>query len=114
MTHSMPTPQDDYNHPAHIHGAEQMWAQASAYLDVIIKQVRMREPMIYGAVENTDSSVLYEWLKCFILGAEAGGGDNPTPHEVTILMCAAAITKLVRAPRTTDDTLAQLDKELDT
>jgi hypothetical protein len=33
-------------------------------------------------------------------------------HQTTILMAAAAITKLVRAPGT-NDPLAQLDKEID-
>lgn len=106
----MPIPQDGYNHPSHIHGAEQMWAQGSAYLDQVIKHVREHEPAIYGNVGNTDSSVLYDWLKAFIITAEQDG--NPTAHDVTILMCAAAITRLVRAPRT-DDPLAQLDKEID-
>jgi hypothetical protein len=95
--------------PARIHGAEQMWAQAQQHLDKIIANVRQDEPRIIAQTGgNTDDSALYDFLKGYIMQAERISGQKA--HDVTILMCAAAIVRLVRAPRT-DDILAQLDWE---
>jgi hypothetical protein len=92
--------------PRRIHGAEQMWAQASIHLDRVLAMVHEQEPaIIENAAGNTDPSVIYDWLKLFIMVAERHGQEA---HNTTILMCAAAITRLARAPRV-DDPLAQLD-----
>jgi hypothetical protein len=94
--------------PARIHGADEMWTQALNHLDKIIAHVKTMEPDIYVmAGENTDASVLFDWLKGYIKVAENVGGR--AAHETTLLMCAAAITKLVRASRTDNDPLTQLD-----
>lgn len=96
--------------PGRIQAADQMWAEATAHLDKVVNHIRELEPAIIRATgENTDSSVIFDWLKAYIYRAETNGGD--VAHQVTMAMCAAAITKLVRAPRT-DDPLAQLDKEI--
>lgn len=93
--------------PARIHGADEMWTQALNQLDKIIAYIRTLEADIYTeAGENTDASVLYDWLKAYIKKAEDNGGQ--VARDSTMLMAAAAITRLVRAPRT-DDPLAQLD-----
>lgn len=94
--------------PARIHGAEQVWAQANTHLQKIMDHVATLEDDIYTAAGgNHDPSVLYDWLKAYIQTAERNGGKPA--RDVTMLMCAAAITRLVRAPRTTNDPLAQLD-----
>lgn len=96
--------------PKRIHAADEMYTQARNHLDRIMAHVRTMEPNIYGTAGNRDSSVLYDWLKGYILVAEKGGGENA--HKMTVLMCAAALTRLVRDERT-DATLAELDKEIE-
>jgi hypothetical protein len=100
-------PEEVNRDPARIHGADEMWTSALNRLDKIVAYIRTMEPDIYTAAgENHDSSVLYDWLKGYIMIAETRGGR--VARQTTTLMCAAALTKLVRAPRT-DDPLAQLD-----
>lgn len=96
--------------PRRIHAADEMWTAATDHLDKIIEHVRTMEPNIYRmAQENHDISVLFDWMKMYIISVEEQYGEQA--HRMTMLMCAAAVTRLVRAPRT-DDVLAQLDKEL--
>lgn len=93
--------------PSRIHGADEMWTAALNHLDKIIAHVKTMEDDIYTvAGGNHDASVLYDWLKGYIMVAETKGGQQA--RNMTLLMAAAAITRLVRAPRT-DDPLAQLD-----
>jgi hypothetical protein len=96
--------------PRRIHIAEQMWATMSQRLDQIIEYVRSEEPQIYEVGGNTDASVLFDWMKYYIVTNERAFGEQA--EVMTLLMCAAAITRLVRAPLT-DDVLAQLDKEIE-
>lgn len=100
--------------PRNTHGAEQMWAEANAYLDGIIKLLKEKEPAIYRIAQNSDASVLYDWLKAFVQGTENQPGPlGEAAHGTTMLMCCAAITRLVRSERAeADDVLAQLEKEL--
>jgi hypothetical protein len=96
--------------PKRVHGADQLWAEASIHLDKIIAYVRTQESDIYTeAGGNHDPSVLYDWMKGYIMAAEVSGGR--AARHMTLLMAAASITRLTRAPRV-DDPLAQLDKEL--
>lgn len=97
--------------PRRISAADQMWADASRCLDNVIEYVRSQEPELYAiAAENSDDSVLFDYMKGYIMESERRApGDG---HKATILFCAAAITRLVRGPRT-NDVLAQLDKELE-
>lgn len=96
--------------PRRIRAADEIYAQARNHLDKIIEHVHEMESDIYTVSGNRDSSVLYDWLKGYIQIAERNGGQKA--HDITLLMCAAAITRLVRDERT-DATLAELDKELD-
>ena len=90
--------------------ADQFWAAGQSALNDFIDWVRAREDHIAEAAGgNTDASVVFDWLKGYIQTAEAMGGKQA--HDMTVGMCAVAITKLVRAPRT-NDILAQLDKEI--
>lgn len=94
--------------PAKIHAADEVWTQALNHLDKIIAHVATLEDDIYTAAGgNHDPSVLYDWLKAYIMTAERHGGR--VAHGITTLMCAAAITRLVCASHTTKDPLAQLD-----
>jgi hypothetical protein len=93
--------------PKRIHAADEIYTTARNHLDKIIAHVKEMEPDIYTVAGNADASVLYDWLKGYIAVAERNGGKPA--HEVTLLMCAAAITRLVRASRTDNDPLAQLD-----
>lgn len=90
-----------------------MWAEAKAHLDKTIKALRELEPRIYESLENSDASVLFDYFKGFLVNQLTIGQaiGSPVAYQTTILMCAAAITELVRAPRTTNDPLAQLDEE---
>jgi hypothetical protein len=96
--------------PRTIHHAEQVWADVSAHLDRVIAMITEQEPQIYLVAGNSDSSVLFDFMKGYIVDAERENGL--ASHLTTVLMCAAAITRIVRAPRT-NDPLAQLDKEID-
>lgn len=106
----MPMPDPHNLDPARIHGADEMYAQARNHLDKIIAYVRQQESNIYAMAGNTDTSVLYDWFRAYIKQAENHGGQAMQKHarDTTLLMCAAALTRLVRDTRT-DATLAQLD-----
>lgn len=95
--------------PRRIHAADEMYTAARNHLDKIMAHVKEMEPDIYLVGGNDDSSVLYDWLRTYIRVAEDMGGENA--RKVTLIMCAAAITRLVRDERT-DAALAELDKEL--
>lgn len=93
--------------PARIHGAEQQWARAREHLDLILNHVKNMEPHMTEIVGgNTDVSVTFDFMLNYIRQAERFGGI--TAHQMTVAMCAAAITRLVSAPLT-EDQLAQLD-----
>ena len=97
-------PNDD---PRRVHAAEQAWATTQSQLENVINMFRNAEGDIYQHAQNTDDSVLFDYIKGYIITAENEQGH--AGHIMTVIMCAAALTKLVRAPRTTDDPLAQLD-----
>ena len=98
--------------PAMIHLADQMWAEGSNHLDRILAYVKSQEAAVYRSAGNDDASVLFDFMKGFIMKAEE---DHPEEWRAsTIFVAAAAITRLVRAPRTVSNPiLAQLDKEID-
>lgn len=110
MTHSPKDIPEINRDPRRIHGADEMWAEARDHLDKILDEVTKIMPKIYvQAGGNTDASVTFDFMKGYIMKSEQTGGMMA--HRVTVLMCAAAITRLVRAPRA-NDPLAQLDKEI--
>jgi DNA topoisomerase VI subunit A len=107
-------PNEANRDPRRIHAADKMYAQARNHLDKIIEHVKELEPDIYTVSGNTDSSVLYDWLKGYIKVAEDKASElseaqGKAARDMTLLMCAAAITRLVWASRTDNDPLAQLD-----
>jgi hypothetical protein len=97
--------------PRRIHTEDQFWADAGVHLDKVLAEVREKLPEIYEEGGNTDSSVVFAWLRHYIITAERQWG--PVAHLTTVLMCAAAITRLVGAPLT-NDVLAQLEKDMET
>lgn len=98
--------------PMRVHKSEQSWAAASQSLDNVLNYVRTQEPELYRiAGGNTDASVLFDYMKGYIVESERQAPGN-VGHMATVLFCAAAITRLVRAPLT-NDALAQLDKEIE-
>jgi hypothetical protein len=100
--------------PATVHSAEQAWADASESLDTVIGYIRSQEAGLYRtAGGNTDPSVVFDFMKSYIYESEmAAPGD--LGHLATVLFCAAAITRLVRADRANvSDALAQLDKDME-
>lgn len=96
--------------PRRIRAADEMYAQARNHLDKILDTLTTDAlPEVYTATGgNDDASVTFDFLKTYIIKAEREYGESA--HQVTILMCAAAMTRLVRA--STIDPLAQLDKEI--
>lgn len=97
--------------PHRIHNEDQFNALANEHLDKVVAMITEELPEIYRrAGGNTDSSVVFSYLRSYIIAAEKDFGA--AAHLTTVLMCAAAITRLVRAPRTDTDPLAQLEKEL--
>lgn len=99
------------SNPAVIHGAEQLWADASKCLDNFLAYLREQLPDLHEIVGgNTDPSIVFDFMKSYIVESELSSPG--TGHKATILFCAAAITRLVSAPLT-DDVLAQLDKEME-
>lgn len=98
--------------PRRIHNEEQFWAQAQAHLDKVLELVGQQIPHTEAFIGNSDPSVTFSWLRNYIIDAEREYGM--VAHLTTVLMCAAAITRLARAPRAeTESILAQLDKEID-
>lgn len=97
--------------PQIIHQTEQVYSRVRNHLDMILAHVRDSEPQLYRIAATDDPSALFDFVKGYILASEREHGQEA--HNVTILMCAAAITRLVRASRTDEDTLTQLRKDID-
>lgn len=103
---------DPNRDPQRIHNEEQFWASAQEHLDKVLALLDEKMPEAYEQIGNTDPSVTFSWLRSYIVEAEREYGM--VAHLTTVLMCAAAITRLARAPRAeTESILAQLDKEID-
>lgn len=100
MTHNEP--------PSHlISEADQQWQHAQKHLDQQIEYVTgIQDKLAEFVGGNTDASVIYDYMKDYIIRAEITFGA--VGHLSTVCMAAAAITRLVRAPRT-ENPLAQLD-----
>lgn len=97
--------------PHRIHNEEQFYATAGDHLDTMLAKLTEQLPEIHRkAGDNSDPSVVFSWLRSYIVEAEKEFG--PGAHLTTILMCAAALTRLVCAPHTDTDPLAQLEREL--
>lgn len=120
---NMPEPVPDNNRPEVVHHAEQMWGRADEQLQKILDHTEGMLPVIYeNAGGNTDISALYDYWKAYIQVAEntgatisaALGMDENPAHTMTILVCAAALTRLMRADdrMRADTVLAQLEKEI--
>lgn len=105
-----PTPNN--RDPAVVSMADRIWLDASEHLDKIVAYVKTLEPDIYAMAGNTDTSVLYDWLKGYIQVAEVNGGKQA--RDVTLLMAAAAITRLVREDEriAASNLLGELEKEI--
>lgn len=109
-----PEPVEGNNSPDLIHNAEQMWAEADEHLGDVLKWAESILPSLYlNAGGNTDISVIYDWWKAYIVIAEQ---HSPESHSMTIVMCCAALTRLMRHDdrMRADTVLAQLEKEIDT
>jgi hypothetical protein len=92
--------------PRRIHNEEQFYADATVHLNRVLAMLDREMPDIFAEIGNSDPSVTFSWLRNYIVEAEKEFGM--AAHLTTVLMCAAAITRLVGAPPT-DDVLAQLD-----
>lgn len=104
---------DDYEanqDPRRIQAADQMYAEADLILTQVLAGIREIEPSIYKHA-NHDASVLFDYLKSFINRAHTIGGERS--EAVTLVVCAAALTKLARAPRVESNPLAHLEDEGD-
>ena len=104
---------DNPDDPQRIHNTEQWWAQATEHLDKILAYVKTQEPAIYAkAAGNTDVSVLFDWFKAYIQTAENQGGL--AAHQATIVLCACAITRLMRDDErmAASTVLAQLERDM--
>lgn len=109
----LPEPQPDNTMPARTHAAEQMWAEADEQLGKVIAYAESVMPSVYAnAGGNNDVSVVYDWWKAYIQIAETVGGQRG--HDMTVLMCSAAITRLMRNEdrMQASTVLAQLEKEI--
>lgn len=110
---------EDKQNPHHYQKAEQMWAQADDALNKVLEYIKSLEPKIYGmAPGNSDVSILFDFLKGYIMQAEIQGeqvGLGSVTHDATIIMAASAITRLIRQDdrMRVDNLLAQLEKEND-
>lgn len=100
--------------PHRIHNEEQFWAEAGLHLDHVMEMLTAELPEVYRIAGNTDDSVIFSWLRHYIVAAEKEFG--PLAHLTTVLMCAAAITRLARADERAkaNAVLAQLDKDMET
>lgn len=100
--------------PHRIHNEEQFWAEAGVHLDRVLEILKAELPEIYTVAENNDDSVVFSWLRNYIVKAELEFG--PIAHLTTVLMCSAAITRLARADERAkaNAVLAQLEKDMET
>lgn len=109
MTEFFPQDYERNQDPRRIQHADQAYAEANLVLTQIISGLRRVEPEVY-AHANDDASVLFDYLKAFIRRTHSLGGEHAI--QVTTMICAVALTKLVRAPRTETNPLAHLEREL--
>jgi hypothetical protein len=107
MTHN-----PDNMDPRRIHHEDQLWAEANGHLDKVLDMVRDELPDIFETAGNTDESVIFSWLRYYIITAERQWGK--IGHLTTILMCGAAITRLVRESERAkaSGVLAQLERDM--
>lgn len=109
---------EDKKNPRMYQHAEQMWAQADEALSAVLAHIKGLEPKIYStAGENSDTSVLFDFMKGYIMQAEHEAdaiGLGQAARDSTLIMCASAITRLIRYDdrMRADTVLAQLDKEI--
>lgn len=100
----MPSPSDEQ-----MAAMKRRWDNANQQLDTILDHF-MNEmlPMVEQETQIYDAAMTFEYFLQFILKADGEGR-----FAVTEIMCAAAFTRLARAPRANEDNLlAQLEKEL--
>lgn len=107
----MPMPNPENLNPARIKAADEMYAEARNHLDKIIAYSRSVESIVYAKAGNADPSVIYDWFKAYIVMAHRDGGEQA--QNTTMLMCAAALTRLVCETHTDATLLAELDKEIE-
>jgi hypothetical protein len=93
--------------PGQIHLAEQRWAAAQEVLDINLKQLLENVPHITEIAGTSDTSMLFDFMWASIMKQEQ---VDPAAHAITVVMCAAAFTRLARASRA-EDPLAQLDPD---
>lgn len=97
--------------PGKIHRAEQNWEAATQGLSRIVEHIRDKHNVLtHAAGGNSDVSVTFDYVHQWIRRMES---ESPTPeltHHMTVMWCAAAITRLVHASGT-ESSLAQLDWE---
>jgi hypothetical protein len=109
---------EDKKNPHTYQKAEQLWAQADEALGKVIEHIKGLESKIYSeAGENSDTSVLFDFMKGYIMAAEQQAevvGLGQLGHDSTLIMAASAITRLIRYDdrMRADTVLAQLDKEI--
>jgi len=101
---------DDQLHPTpeQIHQLEQRWAYAENALDQILESLRDDIPKVSQATGLSDGSIVFDYMQAFIMTKEKQGSN----HWFTVVMCAAAMTRLARASRADDELLTRLDKEI--
>lgn len=110
----LPDPVEGNTGADRVHGAEQMWAQANEWLEKIMGYANSVMPIVYtNAGGNKDISVVFDWWKAYIQLAEIQRGQDA--HDMTIIMCSAALTRLMRQDdrMRADTVLAQLEKEIE-
>lgn len=104
--------------PQAMHHAEQMWAQANTALDRILVHIKGLEPGMYDKVgQSTDASVLFDFMKGYIMTAEwqaEAMGQGRVARDATIVLCACAITRLMRSEDSmqTSTVLAELERDI--
>jgi hypothetical protein len=95
--------------PWRIQAADQLWGAGQQLLDAVLDSVREIEPQLYMNA-NTDPSVVFDYLKQMMKDAHRMNGEHAV--AMTTVICAAALTRLARAPLATHDPLARLEEEL--
>lgn len=93
--------------PDQIHLAEQRWAAAQDVLDVNLSQLIKNAPVVAKLAGTADTSMLFDFMWASLMTQEEA---DPESHKLVVIMCAAAFTRLARAPRA-EDPLAQLDPD---
>jgi hypothetical protein len=93
--------------PWRLQRADQNWAAVNKRLNEVLDYIRAQSGYIEEIAGKADEARLFDFVHWMVTDQDF---RNPLSHSMTRAFCAAALVRLVRAPRTDNDPLAQLER----